>query len=85
MEFERTVYIVREKAGQVQLCVAITSRHSYCPVGYDFSLILGADGEDGGASKSFNYANMSVLGINEEDQLSSGSCSTVPSVLDFES
>ncbi|CAI8026694.1 FRAS1-related extracellular matrix protein 2 [Geodia barretti] len=61
VEFERTVYIVREKAGQVQLCVAITSRHSYCPVGYDFSLILGADGEDGGANQE-DYVSQDTMG-----------------------
>ena len=82
MEFESRAYSVKENAGQALVCVAITSQHSYCPVGYDFSLIFGADGEDGGASKSFNYANVSVLG---EDQLLSGNCSSVPSVLDFKS
>ncbi|CAI8038161.1 FRAS1-related extracellular matrix protein 2 [Geodia barretti] len=33
VEFESTAYSVRENAGQVLVCVAITSRHSYCPVG----------------------------------------------------
>ena len=85
MEFESRAYSVKENAGQALVCVAITSQHSYCPVGYDFSLILGADGEDGGASKNFNYANVSVLGMNEEDQLLSGNCSSVPSALDLKS
>ena len=79
---------MREDAGQVEVCVAITSRHSYCPVAYDFSLVL--VNIEGSASKisilfSVSYANVSVLGGNGEDQLLSGSCSSVPSVLDLQS
>ena len=48
VEFERTAYSVRENAGQVLVCVAITSRHSYCPVAYDFSLVLMSDGGSAG-------------------------------------
>ena len=88
MQFERTAYSVRENAGQVLVCVVITSRHSYCSVGSEFSLLLAH--VPGSASKisiliSVSYANVSVLGGNGEDQLSSGSCSSVPSVLDFQS
>ena len=81
-------YIVNENAGQVQVCAAITSRHIYCPVAYDFSLVL--ENIEGSASKisifiSVSYANVSVLGGNGEGQLLSGSCSSVCSVLDFQS
>ena len=79
MEFERTAYRVRENAGQVEVCVAITSRHSYCPVAYDFSLLLMSEGGSAGKiSPHFSKLHiMSVLGGNGEDQLLSGSCSSV--------
>ena len=64
MEFEKTAYAENENAGQVLVCVVVTSRHSYCPVGYDFSLVLG--NIPGSASKisiliSVSYVNVSVL------------------------
>ena len=31
---------MRENEGQVEVCVAITSQHSNCPVDYEFSLEL---------------------------------------------
>ena len=48
MEFESTAYSVRENEGQVEVCVAITSRHSHCPVAYDFSLLLMSEGGSAG-------------------------------------
>ena len=82
MEFERTAYSVRENAGQVEVCVAITSRHSHCPVAYDFSLLLMSEGGSAGKiSPHFSKLHiMFVLGGNGEDQLLSGSCSSVPIV-----
>ena len=39
---------MRENVGSVQVCVAITSRHSGCPVQYNFSLVLvGLPGDAG--------------------------------------
>ena len=37
MEFESSTYIVNENAGQVEVCVIVTS---HCPVAHDFSLVL---------------------------------------------
>ena len=41
MEFESLTYTVNENAGQVEVCVAVTSQNYNCPVAHDFSLVFG--------------------------------------------
>ena len=40
MEFESLTYTANENAGQVEVCVAVTSQNYNCPVAHDFSLVL---------------------------------------------
>ena len=75
-------YTVNENAGQVEVCVNITSQHSYCPVAYDFSLVL--VNIEGSASKILSILfshDESVIG-NGGNQLLSGSCNSVPSAME---
>ena len=37
VEFDSLTYTVNENAGQVEVCVTVTSQNYNCPVVYDFS------------------------------------------------